>query len=54
VVASFFFRRDAKAKKPGLEPMGWLSTHPGSRDRAERALEAAEAYRNRAASAATR
>jgi hypothetical protein len=44
-------------KAAGLEParpMDWLSTHPGARDRAERALEAAEADRQRAASAAAR
>ena len=50
-LASFFFREDAEAKKKGHVPIEWLSTHPGSRDRAERALEAAEIYRDRAASA---
>lgn len=54
VVATFLYRLDAKAKEPGVEPMAWLSTHPGSRERAERSLEAAEAWRNRAASAPVR
>jgi predicted Zn-dependent protease len=53
-IARFFFQEDAESKKKGRVQMDWLSTHPGSRDRAERALEAAEVYRNRAASAPAR
>jgi len=53
-LASFFLREDAEARKNGHLPIEWLSTHPGARDRAERSLEAAEAYRNRAASAPVR
>ena len=53
-MARFFFREDADAKKKGRVAMDWLSTHPGARDRAERALEAAEADRSRAASAPAR
>ena len=53
-LASFFFREDGEAQKKGDVPMEWLSTHPGDRGRAERALEAADAYRNRAASTPAR
>jgi Zn-dependent protease with chaperone function len=52
-MARFFWREDADPGKKahGGEAPEWLSTHPGSNDRAERALEAAEAWRNAAASA---
>jgi predicted Zn-dependent protease len=53
-LARLFFEEDARANGKGRVELEWLSTHPGDRDRAERALEAAEAYRARAASAAPR
>jgi predicted Zn-dependent protease len=52
-LARFFWKENAEAKRKGQEGLEWLSTHPGSRDRAERAIEAADADRAgaRAASA---
>jgi predicted Zn-dependent protease len=52
-IARFFWKEDALAKKAGRVGLEWLSTHPGSKDRAETALEAAEADRDAAASAAS-
>ncbi len=52
-LARLFFREDSESKKNRAYVPEWLSTHPGDRDRAEHALEAAEAYRDAAASAAS-
>ena len=46
-LARFFWREDSDPGKKahGAAEPEWLSTHPGSNDRAERAVEAAEAWR---------
>lgn len=50
-LARFFWQADAARRKAGVSSgPEWLSTHPGSSDRAERSLEAAETYRNARAS----
>lgn len=51
-LARFFWQTDAARRKAGVASgPEWLSTHPGSSDRAERSLEAAEAFRSARASA---
>jgi predicted Zn-dependent protease len=51
-LARFFQQEEAEATKAGRSGIDWLSTHPGSGDRAERALAAAQRYRSAASAAA--